>query len=457
MSAATAPKCNEIGNLFASQYYRHLVSSPETAHNFYHAEAGFSRLRGSSPSEIVGHEKIKEYIASYNYASCKLKIDTIDSQEKGKNEIIVLVSGIEIDEDKVVRPFCQTFCLEAISGTRYLVRNDVLCYLRNELLNIEQKAEVQPELLESPIEEPAVQHDVELKEEHVVPVHVDMGTQVDLSNLEPTPTKEESLPLTPHVEQPVQVPVSHPRQHKSATRADTKRGVTDPSKPRAWSSVVGGATSGGLPGQSNAPISESVVINSQEPVSAEEEIVTTPAATVTTVTPSERPRVAAPRPEVLNSLYVSNFEPGVDTAEVKDLFEKFGLVKAVKYTPTQNYLFVDFETAESADKALKGGSLKLGDFDLKLERRKVQTFNPRGRGGGRGRGAGRGRGGPPRDSRPEPRTTDRTERREPRESRPREGNDRSGSGRPPSKDERGGRSARGRASRGGAAPTTPAS
>jgi len=41
------------------------------------------------------------------------------------------VSGIEIDEDKAVRPFCQTFLLEAtLSGTRYLVRNDILRYLR---------------------------------------------------------------------------------------------------------------------------------------------------------------------------------------------------------------------------------------------------------------------------------------------------------------------------------------
>jgi hypothetical protein len=421
MSAATAPKCNEIGNLFASQYYRHLVSSPDTAHNFYHAEAGFSRLRGSAPSEqIVGHEKIKAYIASYNFQSYKLKIDTIDSQEKGKNEIIVLVSGIEIDEDKVVRPFCQTFCLEAISGTRYLVRNDILCYLRSELLNIgDQKVEAQPEMLESNAEE-----SVEQKEEQSIPVHVDMGTHVDLSNLETIPTKEEPQPPTPQPveEQLTQIPASQtPKQPKPSTRADTKREVADPSKPRAWSSVVGGATSGGLPGQSIASSSTSESVNSPEP---EEEIVTTPSAATTAQTPVDKPK-PAPRSEVLNSLYVSNFEPGCDVEEIKELFSRFGKVKAVKYTPSQSYCFVDYESAESADKALKGGQLRLGDFDLKLERRKTPTFNSaRGR-GGRGARGGRGRGGPPRDPRPEPRT-DRTERREPR---PREGNDRSGGNR----------------------------
>jgi len=137
MSVATGPKCTEIGNLFVGHYYRHLVSQPETAHNFYHAEAGFSRLYRNAPSEqFAGHEKIKAYIAQSNYQNCKFLIDTIDSQEKSKGEIIVLATGMVIDADKVVRPFCQTFCLEAVSGTRYLVRSDVLRFLSPDLLNI---------------------------------------------------------------------------------------------------------------------------------------------------------------------------------------------------------------------------------------------------------------------------------------------------------------------------------
>jgi len=283
-----------------------------------------------------------------------------------------------------------------------------------------------------------------------LPVHVDMGTQVD----EPTIAKEEEpQPLTqfskPVEEQPTQIPPPQPAKHKSS-RAESKREAADPSKPRAWSSVVGGVTSGGLPGQNNvvSPISEhSPALVTQE-LATEEEIVTTPAAS-TAVTTADKPKAAA-RPEVLNSLYVSNLGAGCDIEEIKDLFSRYGKVKTIKYTSPQSYCFVDYADSESADKALKGGPIKLGDYDLKLERRKTPTFsNIRGRGGRGGRGGGsRGRGGPPRDSRPEPRTTDRTERREPRgDARPREGNDR----RPPNKEDRGdrgGRTGRGRGARG---------
>jgi len=216
--------------------------------------------------------------------------------------------------------------------------------------------------------------------------------------------------------------------------------------------VVGGVTSGGLPGQNMSPVAD-VVVSSQELVT-EEEIVTTPAAaSVATVTTTDKPR--APRPEVLNSLYVSNLGAGCDVEEIKTLFSTYGKVKTIKYTSPQSYCFVDYESAESADKALRGGPIKLGDYDLKLERRKTSTtpFNPRGRGSRGGRGGGRGRGGPPRDSRSEPRTTDRTERREPRDPRPREGNDRTGGNRPPNKDDRG-RSGRGRGGARVAAPAT---
>jgi len=286
-----------------------------------------------------------------------------------------------------------------------------------------------------------------------------MGTQVDLSILEPTITKEEEVqPLTqfskPVEEQPTQIPPAQPapKQHKPS-RAETKREAADPSKPRAWSSVVGGVTSGGLPGQNNvAAISEPVLLNSQE-LAIEEEIVTTPAASaVLAVVSADKPKAA--RPEVLNSLYVSNLGgAGCDVDEIKELFSRYGKVKTIKYTSPQSYCFVDYESAESADKALKGGPIKLGDCDLKLERRKATFNNTRGRGGRGARGGGsRGRGGPPRerDSRPEPRTTDRTERREPRgDGRPREGNDR----RSPNKDERGGRTGRGRGGARGAAPS----
>lgn len=418
MSAPSVPKGSEIGNAFASQYYRHLVASPDTAHNFYHAEAGIFRLRNTSTEPIVGHEKIKAYIASSNYQSCKFLIDTIDSQEKGKGEILVLVSGIEIDEDKAVRPFAQTFLLEAtLSGTRYLVRNDILRYLRNEILNIgePQKTEAAQAEVESPSEERA-----ELKEEQPLPVHVET-TQVQATT--PAVVKEEPQQQQQQ-QQPPQQPEEQPvppstKQHKPA-RTESKREPVDPSKPRAWASVVKVTSNGTLPA---ALATESVIVNPE----IEEERENTPLAAVVA---ADKPK--ASRPEIMNSLYVSSLGAGCDTEEIKALFSRFGTVKNVQYTLSQGYCFVDFDSAESADKALKGGPLKLGDSELKLERRKALS-NTRGGRGGRGGsrgGAPRGRGGPPREAR-EPRTTDRTERREPRgEGRPREGNDR----RPPNKE-----------------------
>jgi len=311
----------------------------------------------NAPSEqFVGHEKIKAYIAQSNYQSCKFLIDTIDSQEKGKGEIIVLVTGMVIDAGKTVRPFCQTFYLEAVSGTRYIVRNDVLRFLSPDLLNIgESTPKVEPTAQPEVNEQPHVAEESELK--HDVPIHVDMGTQADVSLLEPTKEPEPPSPVEQPVPAPTQIAPPQPQKKQTSRRNETKAheeaDSSKPAKPRAWSSVARGPV--GQPSSAPAQTTtESPVaaIAADSAVGDEEEIATTPASAA-----AEKPKTTL----VMNSLYVKNLGAGCDVEEIRTLFAQFGKVRNVRYTPQQSFCFVEFETIDAADKALKGGSLRLND------------------------------------------------------------------------------------------------
>jgi hypothetical protein len=369
-------KCAEIGKLFVGQYYPHLVTSPDTAYNFYHQDASISRIYLSNSCETdTGLDKIKAIIAQSNYQNSKFFIDSIDCQERRKGEIIVMVTGVVIGPDKVVRRFCQTFFLEATAGSnRYVVRNDLLRFLSPQLMNIGEPCETKVEPTPTDIEQNCPVP--ELKE-----TVVDNQAPAMLDAPLPESMLEEPAKLD---DQSHKASTSEIKAEEVETVSDLK--VVVPKVNRQWAHVAAG-----MSGQ-NVVTSESVSASASSPVQ-DHKVDTEPAAVGKSV-PARRTYVPSSAPELVpGSVFVSNLPIPCDAEEIKTIFARYGKIKNVKVTPDKPFCFVDFEQLDSVEKVLQE-KIKVRDVEVKLDRRKAaRPFdNTRGRGRGRGgRGAGPGR------------------------------------------------------------------
>ncbi|XP_052312745.1 nuclear transport factor 2 isoform X5 [Populus trichocarpa] len=120
-----------VGNAFAEQYYNTLSKSPELLHNFYN-DASLIGRPGSdgSVSPISTLEEIKKLILSLDYKNCVVEIQTIDSQESYENGVMVLVTGFFAGKDSTSQNFTQAFFLvPQDDGRRYYVLNDIFRYM----------------------------------------------------------------------------------------------------------------------------------------------------------------------------------------------------------------------------------------------------------------------------------------------------------------------------------------
>ncbi|KAJ3044220.1 hypothetical protein HDV00_002898 [Rhizophlyctis rosea] len=90
------------------------------------------------------------------------------------------------------------------------------------------------------------------------------------------------------------------------------------------------------------------------------------------------------------SIYLKGINDKVEKQAVHDTFSKLGQVKNVDFVPSKSIGFVEFVSAETAQKAIGQSFVVNGQNLLAEERRRTRQFAQGGRGGGYG---GRGRGG----------------------------------------------------------------
>ncbi|KAJ0079447.1 hypothetical protein Patl1_23980 [Pistacia atlantica] len=127
-SAQIDPKM--VGHSFVEQYYKILHQIPDQVHRFYQESSFLSRPRGTdgvmvSTTTLKG---ISEQIDVLDYQNYLTEIVTVDAQGSYGGGVTVLVTGYLIGKDSDERKFAQSFFL-APQENGFFVLNDVFRYV----------------------------------------------------------------------------------------------------------------------------------------------------------------------------------------------------------------------------------------------------------------------------------------------------------------------------------------
>ncbi|KAL6570947.1 hypothetical protein OROGR_000497 [Orobanche gracilis] len=123
---ATKMDTQRVADAFVAQYYMILNECPKEVHKFY----GESSLLGwtehdSVMTTVTTLSGINDKILSSDYKKCLFDVKTVDAQASHDGGVIVAVAGSFIGKDEVRNEFVQTFFL-ARQERGFFVLNDIL-------------------------------------------------------------------------------------------------------------------------------------------------------------------------------------------------------------------------------------------------------------------------------------------------------------------------------------------
>ncbi|XP_024964563.1 ras GTPase-activating protein-binding protein 1-like isoform X3 [Cynara cardunculus var. scolymus] len=403
--AAILPSAQVVGNAFVEQYYHILHQSPELVHKFYQDSSILSRPDTNGlMSSVTTMQAIDEKIQSLDYKNYKAEIKTADAQDSYQAGVIVLVTGCLTGKDNIKRKFAQTFFL-APQEKGYFVQNDVFRYVE-ESMPIETTSASVEDIVDSSLVEHAVPN---AEATHVSdnPTYdsttnlaaddINNGPEVcDPEDIEGSGSEsglEEEV-----VDEPVPVQTI-PNETSPFQKPDLTAGQEEK---KSYASIVRVTKVTGTSGSSHVQTSS---------------LRWAPANT-----DQHKPRPAKPSPEpetsvpvVVNgpessnvyddveghSIYVRNLPMNATVPQLEEEFKRFGPIKSngiqVRSNKVFCFGFVEFESLDSMQSAIKAPSIMIGNRQVVVEEKRTTTrVGSGGRGrytSGRGGGGFRGRGG----------------------------------------------------------------
>ncbi|KAJ6726624.1 RAS GTPASE-ACTIVATING PROTEIN-BINDING PROTEIN [Salix purpurea] len=335
-----------VGNAFAEQYYNTLSMSPELLHNFYNDSSLIGRpgLDGSVSSTST-LEEIKKTILSLDYKNCAVEIQTVDSQESYENAVMVLVTGFFAGKDFDRKKFTQAFFLvPQDNGRRYFVLNDVFRYVEES----ENKKISDADNIASP------------------------------------------TPVTPSPE-PASVPNHTVAVNVSTNLEEGGVQANESGHPLDISETVASSVQEDAPKKSYASVVHALNLKTQpfQRVSGVKPV----KQSVTAVPPVASQQTGSPRPpgnnavEINNksaaveghSIFVANLPMDATVDELVQTFSKFGAIKpngvqVRSYKQDKNcFGFVEFESADSVEKALEVSTVSIGTRTAHIEKKNAKT------------------------------------------------------------------------------------
>ncbi|KAK6133951.1 hypothetical protein DH2020_032309 [Rehmannia glutinosa] len=176
-----------VADAFVKQYYMILNKCPENAHKFY----GESSLLGwPGPDGVVTPvttlSGISDKILSSDYKDCSVEVKTVDAQESQDGGVIVVVTGSLTEKDDVKKNFLQTFFL-AKQEKGFFVLNDILRFLgacgstTNTAPTMQSSGNISDSPTSSPVK--AADENGKIKEESDLPISKDTVAKVLLLKL----------------------------------------------------------------------------------------------------------------------------------------------------------------------------------------------------------------------------------------------------------------------------------
>ncbi|KAG0485400.1 hypothetical protein HPP92_009479 [Vanilla planifolia] len=394
-TGAAQPSPQVVGAAFVQQYYYVLHRSPDQVHKFYQDSSILSRPDSNGMmTTVTTIQAINEKLLSLDFSNYTAEIESADSQASYKEGVLVVVTGSLTGRDNVCRKFTQSFFLAPQERGGYVVLNDIFRFVdpghlreMNQVLVNGTTAEVStslstPELEPAVVSEPLVTNTVE--HENVLPVvDHDNGNEV-INAPENGVSEEEDAPASDqefHSSQSDDQPTSDVTASMSQEDGHKKSYASIVSKPK--SVVPKGASLKPAPSNHEKQLSPS-----PKP---------TPSFDIPVPTSNNVPESNSNNAVEGYSIYIRNLPLSTTPVQVEEEFKTFGPIKKggvqVRNHKVERFCFgfVEFESLDSMQAAIKASPITLGGRQVYIEEKRTTTRVVNGVVTHGGNGAPRGR------------------------------------------------------------------
>ncbi|PIA18157.1 hypothetical protein COEREDRAFT_85612 [Coemansia reversa NRRL 1564] len=392
---ATKTSVQEIGWMFAREYYTIMHDDPKKLQYFYGKKSTFVHgTEGEVVKQANGQQEIYAGIAVEDYKDRRVEVTNVDMLPSIQGSIIIQVIGKMADNNQPFQRFAQTFFLAEQRGGYYL-HNDILRYLKDDDEESEPVSEVAPNtIVESkPVVEVTVAAQAEVTKP-AEPVAQKKDEKVDTTK-EPA-VVEEAKPVAPApVEKPAAVePATKPVAPAPVAAAESKSKAPKekPAAPAAvsteapkaeepqsgavrqttWANLA--ADGSGKWGNTIAKV-EGTVAPAANPASS-----ATPNTQSRAGTPATGPRDFRRKNEAL-SVFLKNIPQGTTIPQLKSAFKKIGPVY-VDYSPSKTTGVAEFNNEADKQAALDAREVSVGDAKVIVEERRFRQSSGRRDGSG---------------------------------------------------------------------------
>ncbi|XAR55933.1 RNA helicase [Bertholletia excelsa] len=381
-----------VGNAFAEQYYKVLLTNPDIVHKFYQDSSVLSRQLDTTGmmTSVTTMKGIQDMFKSLDYRGCMAQITTVDTQDSYNKGILVLVTGCLTGKDNVKRSFVQTFFL-APHATGYYVLNDVLRFVDVTSSKVDDAVieDMASAALTSNQESLDVS-DEPAKDHSTLSKDTSNGSEVqDLSNLKGSVDSRESLEVEAgDAEQPVTSSLNGECKVAASNGNNTQK--------ISYASVVAKETTM----TSSVQIPTNIIVVAPSSMHQQQQASATPKAPAFHATgglknisthgnaPAFRgtgtQKSGSTYPDV-KGIFVGNLPSDVSAEQLDAIFSKFGPVKKKgiqirTFTDGFCYAFVEFESANSARSAIGVHYIMIGLKEAYVTEKKSNSQAGNGRG-----------------------------------------------------------------------------
>ncbi|KAJ2726559.1 hypothetical protein GGI07_000501 [Coemansia sp. Benny D115] len=391
----------EVGWIFASEYYTIMNSDPSRLHYFYGKKStSIHGNEGDVVKQANGQQEIRALIEEDEFKGRKVLVTNVDTLPAIDGSIVIQAIGlIESKDGLSEQHFAQTFVLGEQQGGYYL-HNDILRYLKDH--NGSSEAAV-PATTEPAAEVPAEKDEKISSEKEAAPkeeaapavVPVAVASEVVAEVVAPVAEVKEAV-----LETVADSIVAVPAAAAAATASDAAPAAK--SEPKAKSTkekpspAAAPAPAAPKPAEKPAPAKPTTWAGLAADSSkkwnnntiAKVEGTVTPAASAVTASPSEQPARsgtpgAAPREsrrknEAL-SVFLKNIPQGTTITAIKNGCKAFGPVAFVEYGANKVNGIVEFATEEGKRAALSAGKTTINNATVFIEERRFRQSSGSGR------------------------------------------------------------------------------
>ncbi|KAJ2658149.1 hypothetical protein IWW48_004170 [Coemansia sp. RSA 1200] len=395
----------EVGWMFAKQYYNMMNSDPSRLYKFYGKKSTFIQgTEGEVVRQANGQQEIRTAIAASDFKDCRVAVSNVDTLPAIGDGILIQVLGKISFSEQAPRVFCQTFLLAEQPGGYYL-HNNILRYLKEEedeldganaavvaAENDAASSEVPVEAAAAPAPE-AIKVAAAVPKDEKVDVIEDVEKDVAVASVEAAaesaPEVEAETKAAATEEQSAPKPAAPAASASAKTEAKPKAArekpatpvaeasvaeeapktekptaaVPVPSKPTSWANLA--ANNSNKWGNRMAKVEGTVAPASNVPNAS-------PEPSVRVGTPTSGPRDGRRRNEAL-SVFLKNIPQAATVGALKEAFGVFGPVASVDFIAHKTTGIVEFSSEAAKQKALNAGSITVLTNRVVIEERRGRS------------------------------------------------------------------------------------